>query len=305
MTWPRRIFSFVSVASARSSGFAPVRPEEAMGTLRELFSWCRNDIHRPPAVIEFEQIAIRGSAIERYATVESLIEVLQRVDREAPAHVLDDKDAILLELLEHYQKGQFRRLVSNILIVSFSRRIAALAYKYCRPNGNDETTSRLVGALLETAAHYPLARRRSKVSANIAWETEKLLSRRLVRERRQRQVEEEHAAEDSDLEASACFAFLDGDGHRPLPDADAAAALSRFEEMGLLDRLERELIETTILYGWKLRECISVGLWRSTGLSYNAAHHRLTRSLKRIRNCVEADAVSASDFGRQKKSERK
>jgi hypothetical protein len=74
---------------------------------------------------------------------------------------------------------------------------------------------------------------------------------------------------------------------------DATAALFRFEQMGIIDAIERELIETTVLYGWKLKECVTAGLWDSGRMSYKAAFCRLSRALKRIRNCIEmADVPS-------------
>jgi hypothetical protein len=278
-----------------------------MGALRELFDSCSNDIWRPDAVAEFDRLALASPVIARYATAGALISVLQIVDRDAATDVLEEKDALLRVLLDDFQGGRFRRLVSNILILAFARRLAALADKYCRWDDDGEAISQLAGALLEAAASYPLARRPSKLSANLAWETEKRLAKRLERERRQLRVEEEAAAE-------AEHSFNDASLWDPtagpelgllLAAEDATAALSRFEQIGIIDAIESELIETTVLYGWKLKECVAAGLWDSSHLTYKAAFCRLSRALKRIRNCIEMAAVSSPAPATAKKAQKK
>lgn len=272
-----------------------------MGVLRDLFEWCSREISQHAAADELAGIIERQPSIRAYANAVSVVDTLAMIDSAQAVTSLNRKDEILRVILEEFQAGRNRRLLSSVLILSFAGRLARLGQRYAPAEDEAEGASQVIAAFLDVIASYPLFRRSTKIAANIAYETQKRLVEALEHERRRTAMHQQLADTVPYLELDGIGPGLDWSAQmgqqrssQENPDdlLDALAVLDRLQAAGTIDAVSRELIEATQVYGWKLRDCINAGLWTTTGMSYRAAQKRIQRAYKRIRNSVDMDDPS-------------
>jgi hypothetical protein len=279
-----------------------------MGVLQKVLEWCRREVTSPRAATDFGTIGRDVDWRAFYPKPKDVVDLLGIIDG-ATDDLLARKDHLLQDLIAEFQAGRNLRILSATLILSFAPRLLALSDRYAfAAAGRDAAATDVLTAFLDAIATYPLAARPTKISANLAWETERRLAQSASRDRRRERAEQtlSELAPQLDLEGSSSGVDWSSHAQRAkrrrtsVLDADdiddACTVLQRLEAAGVIDQLDRELIETTYVYRWNLRECVDAGLWGGRRVSYMGAHMRLHRAKKRIRYWLELQGRTLGDL---------
>jgi DNA-directed RNA polymerase specialized sigma24 family protein len=124
-----------------------------------------------------KQIRARHRALERLEDVEDLLDILRNPGADAGA-----KDALLLALLDEYQRAQGGPAFALLAAAMFPALDHVYRARLRRGGEADDLWGRVVGAFAEALDRYPIHRRPARVAANIEGDTMASLRRASQRE---------------------------------------------------------------------------------------------------------------------------
>ena len=237
------------------------------------------------------QIQDRHPALQRLNDVDELLDLLR--DRRGDA---DQKDAALLALVTEHHRGRGGGAFALLAVAMFPA-LDRIYRTRLRGGEPDDLWGRVVGGFTEALDRYPVARRPTRVAANIECDVMKSLRRASLRERRGAVARDGLAAAVApfltDLEAVEPGAedrerLSLGDFVRPGPEAAVPAgpaeieaareAVQPFFEASSVSAGDRFLILGVHLYQRTLGE-----LAEELGISREAAKKRHLRAVTRLR----------------------
>lgn len=241
----------------------------------------------------------RHEALRQFTSVDKLLGFLQ------PSTSKDAKDAVLLALVQEHQRGEGQAFA--LIAVAMFQKLEHLYITRAQGDEPDDLWGRIVGAFVEALDTYPVARRPSKVAANIEGETMAALRKARLRERRATEAKallfeaiepflDDVQTIDVNGQATVSVGDFVGTGEEAAipPDATellhAEQALDRYLEAEVIDVEERFLLLGVHLYEKTLGE-----LARELGISREAAKKRHQRALARVRKAGRSGKTGGSE----------
>lgn len=267
----------------------PVRtsPDNLVGRLN--LEWARLSV----APQSMACVAGWGRASRALDGAESLDAVLSRIWQAD----VTARDEVLLALLELSQDGD-QLAGRTVLQAMLGKAVRVAACAADRPDvrgDQEEALACAVGSLWLVIATYPVARRRSRVAANLALDTVALVQRGHTGSSHFRRTYPETPFADVRTVGESTRHDLEPEDRRGPPDAELFSLLAWAVRTSVLTLDEAQLLIRVYTVDEQGRPGNARGIAQQEGLTWPALRQRCHRLARRVGNAALAAGISSSD----------